>query len=589
MTNVSTVHVDHHDDGRHDDHDDHHAPPAPLGLAPEPVEVRRNGGLAALVGAVASAVAIAWLARATSSGSVVDWLVALVMGVIGVVHLAALVDARTPLLVADAQGVRIRLGRSWSGLPWGALSQVEHRPRRSPLHDGRLVLAVRNPERLIEELDPRGRRQARLSRRLYGAPLAVPLALSTRVTGDHGDLTAALTTLAGEQSRVVETETAPVRRPDPRPALARTIAAVSAAGARLPRRRPADDVLPAEQVEDSPAAEPADQADEQPTVVASATPSPLRQPVVALRAEVTSTRAEDDGVDDDATRSGDAGGRELRRPGSVNLVEDTVLWSDRVSPIARPGHAVEPLLIDDLDVEPAEDPVIGPQFLAARTRLGLTVDQLAERTRIRPHVIESIEVDDFAPCGGDFYARGHIRTLGRVLGVDVAPLLTAYDERYADAPINPRRVFEAELASGAGSIRGTRGGPNWSVLVAAVMALVLAWSIARLVMDSPVDLQGNAPVLNGSAGVDNGGVRLADPVPVQLHAAGGGAHVVVRDGANEVVFTGNLAFGETKTMRIAPPVRIQSSDGSLEVTVAGQQEGAIGSTGQPAQDTFVPE
>ena len=140
-------------------------------------------------------------------------------------------------------------------------------------------------------------------------------------------------------------------------------------------------------------------------------------------------------------------------------------------------------------VEPAADPVIGPELAAARTRLGLSVDQLAERTRIRPHVIESIEVDDFAPCGGDFYARGHLRTLARVLGVDVAPLLASYDERYADAPINPRRVFEAELATGAdGSIRGTRGGPNWSVLVAAVMALVLVWSIARLVMDAPPEL-----------------------------------------------------------------------------------------------------
>ena len=58
------------------------------------------------------------------------------------------------------------------------------------------------------------------------------------------------------------------------------------------------------------------------------------------------------------------------------------------------------------------------RFAAARTRVGLTVDELAERTRIRPHVIESIEVDDFAPCGGDFYARGHLRTLARVLGRD---------------------------------------------------------------------------------------------------------------------------------------------------------------------------
>ena len=44
-------------------------------------------------------------------------------------------------------------------------------------------------------------------------------------------------------------------------------------------------------------------------------------------------------------------------------------------------------------------------------------------------MIESIEVDDFAPCGGDFYARGHLRTLARVLGQDPAPLLQKFDDR----------------------------------------------------------------------------------------------------------------------------------------------------------------
>ena len=173
-------------------------------------------------------------------------------------------------------------------------------------------------------------------------------------------------------------------------------------------------------------------------------------------------------------------------------------------------------MLDDFEVEPAEDPVIGPELAAARTRLGLTVDQLADRTRIRPHVIEAVEVDDFEPCGGDFYARGHLRTLARVLGIDVAPLLASYDERYARAPINPRRVFEAELATGAnGSIRGTRGGPNWSVLVAVVMALVLCWSIARLVMDTPPELRGATPVLNGSGGPQGAGnAPVAEPVAV---------------------------------------------------------------------------
>ena len=105
------------------------------------------------------------------------------------------------------------------------------------------------------------------------------------------------------------------------------------------------------------------------------------------------------------------------------------------------------MVIEDLADVPVVEPVIGPELAAARGRLGLDVDQVAERTRIRPHVIEAIEIDDFAPCGGDFYARGHLRTLVRVLGVDVTPLLETYDSKYADAPLDPRCVFEAELAT----------------------------------------------------------------------------------------------------------------------------------------------
>ena len=229
------------------------------------------------------------------------------------------------------------------------------------------------------------------------------------------------------------------------------------------------------------------------------------------------------------------------------------------------------------------NPVIGSELAAARTRLNLTVDQLADRTRIRPHVIESIEVDDFAPCGGDFYARGHLRTLARVVGVDAAPLLASYDELYADAPIDARRVFEADLATRAdGPIRGTRGGPNWSILVAAVMAVVLAWSIARLVMDSPIQLD-DRPVLNGSP---SSPAKLGPPVPVLLDASTGGAHVVVHDGTGQIVFNGDLAYGDTRTIKATPPVQVQSSDGSLGVSIDGKDQGALGTEGQPASNTF---
>lgn len=536
--------------------DDDSTGPVPA-VVPDHVEVRRHAGVAAGVGLTASAVAIAYLGRATQSGSALDWAFVAVMGLLGAYWLVGLVDARTPLLVADAQGIRIRLGRTWRGLPWTAVHHVEHTPRQGLLRDGRLVVVPHNLELIEAELTGAGKRHTSLSRLLHGAPLAVPLGLSTRVVGADGDLTEALGRVARDASQIV------VLEPD--------------AGSAEDRSEDALGEVDAEEADTERAV--ADEAAA--PLVASPTPVALREPGAGRRSEVRRDVVED--------TSDEPAGRELHRPGRVSLVEETQSWGDRVRAIARPGEAVEPLVLDDFEVEPAEDPVIGPELAAARTRLGLTVDQLADRTRIRPHVIEAVEVDDFEPCGGDFYARGHLRTLARVLGIDVAPLLATYDERYAHAPINPRRVFEAELATGVnGSIRSTRGGPNWSVLVAVVMALVLAWSIARLVMDTPPELRGATPVLNGSGGPQGAGNEpLADAVPVVVSAAAGGAKVVVRDGAGEVVFKGSLAVGQTRELDASPPVRVQSTDGAVTVSLAGGEARPVGEPGVAGQGTFV--
>ena len=534
------------------------------------VEVRRRPGIAAALGAGASLVAVAYLARAAGSGGVLDWVVAGALGVVGIANLAALLDARTPLLVADDLGVRLRLGRTWVGLPWGGLHEVEHQERRGWWRDGLLVVRTHYVQRVLEDLDPTARRIAGLNRRLHHAPLSVPLGLGTRVVGAPDGLTVALRELAGDRTRVVE----PVGRasepepepepeaewteldepeereprwrglPDPRPAVAHLIGVVAA---RL--ERPVHEVTAeVEEAQPDPGVE-----DE---IEASETPAPARETVLAARAEV----------------------RRDQEP----LEEDTQVWSDlHAAPAVENG-----LLIDDYAAHPAADPVIGPQFAAARRRLGLSVDELADRTRIRPHVIEAIEVDDFSACGGDFYARGHLRTLARVLGVEGAPALATYDERYADAPIDPRRVFEAELA-GAGSIRATRGGPNWSVLVAAVMALILCWSVARLVTGGP-DQTPDRAVLSGSGGPNHQTkVPVGDPVSVTLTAAGGGARVVVRDGRGDLVFSGDLAYGQRHDLRAATPVQVQSTDGSVRVTVAGQDRGRMGPAGRPATQSYV--
>jgi transcriptional regulator with XRE-family HTH domain len=73
---------------------------------------------------------------------------------------------------------------------------------------------------------------------------------------------------------------------------------------------------------------------------------------------------------------------------------------------------------------------IGETLARARQQAGLTVAQVSQRTRIRGTIIGKIEEDDYSECGGDFYARGHIRAIAKVVGADPEPLIQEYDTRH---------------------------------------------------------------------------------------------------------------------------------------------------------------
>jgi len=77
---------------------------------------------------------------------------------------------------------------------------------------------------------------------------------------------------------------------------------------------------------------------------------------------------------------------------------------------------------------------IGEALMQARERAGLTIAQVSQQTRIRAAIIASIEDDDHGACGGDFYARGHIRAIARAIGTDPEPLIREFDAQRAPPP-----------------------------------------------------------------------------------------------------------------------------------------------------------
>jgi cytoskeletal protein RodZ len=70
---------------------------------------------------------------------------------------------------------------------------------------------------------------------------------------------------------------------------------------------------------------------------------------------------------------------------------------------------------------------IGEVLSDARSRCALTIENVSYLTRIRERVIRDIEHDDFRSCGGDFYARGHIRAIADVVNIDSVPLIEEFD------------------------------------------------------------------------------------------------------------------------------------------------------------------
>lgn len=70
----------------------------------------------------------------------------------------------------------------------------------------------------------------------------------------------------------------------------------------------------------------------------------------------------------------------------------------------------------------------GQMLSAARTASGLSLEDVAHATKLRASILAAMEQDDFSHCGGTAYARGQLRSIAPVVGLDPDDLVDAYDE-----------------------------------------------------------------------------------------------------------------------------------------------------------------
>jgi transcriptional regulator with XRE-family HTH domain len=113
---------------------------------------------------------------------------------------------------------------------------------------------------------------------------------------------------------------------------------------------------------------------------------------------------------------------------------------------------------------------IGDALAAARRQEGLTITQVSQRTCIRETIVRGIEREDYSACGGDFYARGHIRSIARTVGLDPDELIREYDATQAP----PQPITAADVFQPFTPVKlKERRRPNWSIVLVTGLVAVL--------------------------------------------------------------------------------------------------------------------
>lgn len=250
---------------------------------------------------------------------------------------------------------------------------------------------------------------------------------------------------------------------------------------------------------------------------------------------------------------------------------------------------------------PAPAP-IGRVLAEARRAAGLTIDQVSAETRVRGPIIQGIEADDFTRCGGDFYARGHIRSIARAVGVDPEPLIARYDAAHGGSPAAARPVpvtFESER------IRPDRRRPNWAAAMVAAIVVVVAVigfnlvdgkgkqpdAVASTTSPSPTAVVSNAKPSPTPAAPTPSAIAAvpADKVTVKVAVSGPLTWMAVTGSNGSSLFQGDLSDGQSKTFTDDKQIKmVVGNAGSVHLYVNGKDMGLAGAAGQVARLTYTP-
>lgn len=265
---------------------------------------------------------------------------------------------------------------------------------------------------------------------------------------------------------------------------------------------------------------------------------------------------------------------------------DAHMLQPAASDTAAEAEGLETPALDGAREQVAPAPLLDPAWRAgrklteARRQLGLSIEQVAERIRVRREFLEALEQMNLKLLPGKAYALAFLRSYARELGVDEDAIVDQFQEE------------SALTREGAQQIRppASRPHPERPWLAAAALVVVAAGFVGWRALsqnETPVVTE-SAPLTPGPAGARETGAPVEHRV-VEIRAVSE-AWLEARGPDGTVFLSQTLRPGEVYRPDASPGWTLHARDGgAFELFVDGVPAGALGAPGMPVLGRSIDE
>ena len=239
---------------------------------------------------------------------------------------------------------------------------------------------------------------------------------------------------------------------------------------------------------------------------------------------------------------------------------------------------------------------LGEFLQGARESAGLSIDELSDRTSIRAGLLREIENNIFIHCGGDTYARGHLRNIAAVISVDAQTLLDLYNNEHST---EVRNIHDMLVENNVTKIPTERKTISWkSLAIASIVVLAVIAGGQIIISNSKTTVSPTvitSPTATASAEPSPTSTQtqttevepsISGELSLTISAARGNSNIdVVINGAS--LYKGPLFQGETKSFSAPNAISIYLSNaGDLDLTLNGEKIAPLGARNEEIRKTF---